>query len=180
MKKVCIIILAVCISLGYTYQLGNIIGGVISKASGDELLSTAKAGKPFGTIESIINQRINQIAEVKNEPIEGIVGVDCEVTPDGIIKTNDDAVIELVTFAGCGGGNHYETYLIVASSIRGIIDVLQVGEDHTFSAEFIKISGQIIEVHGHLFLPTDAHCCPTGTKKYEYAVIKNHIVLIKE
>ncbi|MCK9369687.1 hypothetical protein M0R04_07245 [Candidatus Dojkabacteria bacterium] len=134
------------------------------------------------TANQAISQHIDQMVIAAEAPVEGIKGVDCDITKDPIIILPTGHIIDLVTLVGCGGGNHYETFLLLASKHPNgwvIDDTIQVGSDHTLAVDFVRISDKVVVLEGHELLEEDAHCCPSGARMDLYQVLNNKLVPLK-
>ncbi len=130
----------------------------------------------------VIDQHIYQMVTLAEAPIEGIKGVDCDVSKDPMIALPNHQVVELVTLIGCGGGNHYETFLILTSNHSNkwvVDDTIQVGSDHDLAVESIRLSDKTIVLEGHELLEGDGHCCPSGARMDLYQVVNDKLAPLK-
>lgn len=90
-----------------------------------------------------------------------------------------DYTAELVTAAGCGGGNHSESWVILRNPNGVVLATKEVGRDFVFVPDLIEFRDGHLNVSGKAFTPDDAHCCPSVTVTREYLPSANDLVQIK-
>jgi hypothetical protein len=94
----------------------------------------------------------------------------CDYMPAQTLKLSKSLSAHLYTLGSCGGGNHWETYLMLIKTGKKE-QVIQVGGKGEFEANSLKINpgSKVVEVHGKFFMEDDPMCCPTqhGAKNYE-------------
>ncbi|MGZ8924552.1 MAG: hypothetical protein ACXW2E_01585 [Nitrososphaeraceae archaeon] len=100
----------------------------------------------------------------------------CTVVKSHINPLSNNSVVQLVTLIGCAGGNHYESYLILATNNKNwiITDMILIGSDKDFSVEkLIVINKKRLLLNGRRWSYTDPHCCPS-IKSYKKISIENN------
>lgn len=109
--------------------------------------------------------------------VYGNIRCDASANTHNTIFLSPKQSVTLATLVDCGGGNHYDNFLILANKINNrwnIIDQIIVGNDRTFVATDIKLVNKMIVVEGKVWLENDAHCCPSETATKQF-IIENSL-----
>jgi hypothetical protein len=136
--------------------------------------SVANAEIPVKAVESTKPT----IQQLKQEYENLDPALRCEVIydPNLIINIGTYSIFQVVTYVGCGGGNHSESYGILTTFSQGkwnVVDISEVGNDFNFSVVRISYANNILRLNGLKWSNTDPHCCPSVPFTYKY-VIKNN------
>lgn len=118
-----------------------------------------------------VNLSASQIRTAIKETIMSVL-VDIDGTKEGcelsapkenfILRSPQKAVL-MFTLSGCGGGNHFETYLaLTQQNMRWVhYYTVLIGNEREFLAREIYLQGDTLIVKGLIWGSEDAQCCPT-------------------
>lgn len=86
-------------------------------------------------------------------------GNDCGIFVEETLQYKHTTIAHVVT-TSCGGGNHWEEYMILYSQMKGYTHT-QIGGKGVADIESMKIVGDTLITDGKSYAPEDAYCCPT-------------------
>lgn len=123
------------------------------------------------------------IRQIKNELESVDVTMPCDVQYNSKLELSVSLTmaVRVITFSGCGGGNHYTQYAILVNrpinGIWNVVDTTEVGNDFQFSANTLSHtkSNKVLIIHGLTWGKQDAHCCPSVPLKYKYNLAHNRL-----
>ena len=126
-----------------------------------------------GEVEIVFDNAIHQMIIPSNQEEQRCTLL---LNPEDTIVISQDKAIRLFTLIGCGGGNHYEQYIMMAekNGTWKVTNIGQIGNDRTISVEKIQIINGKILITGHTWEDTDAHCCPSKFYKKEVTINNNN------
>lgn len=118
-----------------------------------------------------IHELATQINKTNDVPCDIIIGNTAAISP------TQKAVH--FTLSSCGGGNHYEEYvLLLIKSNGGWKPTIptQVGGNLIFLVDRIDSSNGKIAVYGKRWSSQDAHCCPSLFRTIYLRIEKEQII----
>lgn len=123
------------------------------------------------------------IRQIKNDLEAVDITMPCDVQYNSKLELSASLTmaVRVVTFSGCGGGNHYTQYAILVSKpINGgwtVVDTIEAGNDFQFSANALSYTknNKVLTINGLTWAKQDAHCCPSVPLKYKYNLNRNRL-----